>query len=76
VPFDLVFPNAVLTALQAAWLVSQQLDQDADLEVIDYIANSTGTSRSRYRSFERGRLLSTPRFNGENGRARRNCRAG
>src|SRR5882672_2280107 len=67
VPFDLVFPNAVLTALQAGLVVSQQLDQDADLEVIDYIANSTGTFSFQVTDPSTGRLLSNAAVNGENG---------
>src|SRR5258708_10227769 len=67
VPFDLVFPNGVLTALQAGLVISQQLDQDADLEVIDYIANSTGIFSFQILDPSTGRVLSNAAVNGENG---------
>jgi hypothetical protein len=67
VPFDLVFPNGVLTALQSGLVVTQQLDQDADLEVIDYISNSTGTFSFTILDPSTGRALSNAAVNGENG---------
>lgn len=67
VPFDLVMPNGVLTASQAGLVVTQQLDQDADLEVIDYIANSTGLFSLQIFDPSTGRQLSNSAVNGENG---------
>jgi len=67
VPFDLVFPNGVLTALQAGLSVTQQLDQDADLEVLYYIANSTGIFSFQIFDPSTGRQLSNAAVNGENG---------
>jgi len=67
VPFDLVMPNGVLTANQSGLVVSQQLDQDADLEVIDYEANSTGLFSFQITDPSTGRALSNAAVNGENG---------
>ncbi len=67
VPFDLVMPNAVLTALQSGLVVTQQLDQDADLEVLSYEFNSTGTMSFQILDPSTGRVLSNSAVNGENG---------
>jgi hypothetical protein len=67
VPFDLVLPNAVLTASQSGLVVTQQLDQDADLEVLDYITNSTGLFSFQIFDPSTGRALSNSAVNGENG---------
>lgn len=67
VPFDLVMPNGVLTALQAGLVVTQQLDQDADLEVIFLEANSTGLFSFQIIDPSTGRPLSNAAVNGENG---------
>lgn len=67
VPFDLVLPNAVLTANQSGLVVTQQLDQDADLEVIFIEANSTGLFSFQITDPSTGRPLSNSSVNGENG---------
>lgn len=67
VPYDLVLPNGVLTASQSGLIVTQQLDQDADLEVIFYEANSTGLFSFSITDPSTGRNLSNAAVNGENG---------
>jgi len=67
VPYDLVMPNAVLTGNQTGLVVTQQLDQDADLEVIFYESNSTGNFSFQILDPSTGRFLSNKAVNGENG---------
>jgi len=66
VPYDLVLPNAVLTALQAGVIVTQQIDQDADFEWVFTVANSTGLFSVQLTDPSTGRVLSTANVNGEN----------
>ncbi|HLW53245.1 MAG TPA: hypothetical protein VKW06_10420 [Candidatus Angelobacter sp.] len=66
VPFDVVLPNAVLTALQAGVVAQQQLDQDADFEWVWTVANSTGIFSVTMVDPSTGRQLSTAAVNGEN----------
>ncbi len=66
VPFDLVLPNAVLTALQAGVISNQQIDQDSDFEWVWTVANSTGTFSVLLTDTSTGRLLSNANVNGEN----------
>lgn len=68
VPFDLVLPNAVLTALQQGVPQQQQVDQDADFEWVFTVANSTGLFSVQLTDPSTGRTLNsanTP-VNGEN----------
>jgi len=67
VPYDLVFPNAVLLANQAGVVITQQVDQEADLEVIFIEANSTGLFSFTISDVSTGRPLSNAAVNGENG---------
>lgn len=66
VPYDLVLPNAVLTALQAGLPVQQQIDQDADFEWVFTVANSSGIYSVSLLDPSTGRNLSTTNVNGEN----------
>lgn len=66
VPYDLVLPNAVLTALQAGVPVTQQIDQDSDFEWVFTVANSTGLYSISLLDPSTGRQLSTSNVNGEN----------
>lgn len=68
VPFDLVLPNAILTANQQGVPVSQQVDQDADFEWVFTVANSTGLFSVAINDPSTGRTLNTTGafVNGEN----------
>lgn len=66
VPYDWVFSNAVLTALQAGLVITQQFDNDADFEWLDWIANSTGLFSLQVFDSSTGRQLSNLAVNGEN----------
>src|SRR5690242_4494860 len=66
VPYDLVLPNAVLTANQQGILVNQQVDQDADFEWIWTVSSQTGLYSVTLVDPSTGRNLSTAPVNGEN----------
>lgn len=66
VPFDLVLPNAVLTANQTGLPVNVQIPQDADFEAIWIVANSTGLYSVQLQDPSTGRFLSNSAVNGEN----------
>lgn len=66
VPFDYVLPNAVLIANQVGVVVSQQIDQDSDMEVIWIVSNQTGLYSVTLRDPSTGRDMSTAPVNGEN----------
>ena len=59
VPFDLVFPNVVLTALQQNVPGQQQFDQDADFEWIETVSSQTGIYSVQLFDSSTGRQLST-----------------
>jgi hypothetical protein len=66
VPFDLVFPNVVLTALQQNVAGNQQMDQDADFEWIETVSSQTGIYSVTLFDASTGRPLSPSAVNSEN----------
>jgi hypothetical protein len=66
VPFDVVLPNVVLTALQQNVNGQQQLDADADFEWIELVSSQTGIYSVTLRDTSTGRLLSNNPVNSEN----------
>lgn len=66
VPFDYVFPNAVLTALQQGLPVVLVFDYDADFEHIFTVADSTGIWSVQVKDNSTNRTLSNAPVNGEN----------
>ena len=66
VPFDYVFPTAVLTALQQGLQVPLVFDFDADFEHIWTVANSTGLFSVLVKDLSTNRELSNAAINGEN----------
>jgi|SRR5947209_5689643 len=66
VPFDLVLPNAVLTALQAGVVAQQQIDQDADFEWIETVSTQTGIYSVQLKDPSTGRFLSNANVNSLN----------
>lgn len=66
VPYDLVIPNVVLTALQAGVPGQQQIDQDADFEWIETVSTQTGIYSVQLFDPSTGRQLSTAAVNSLN----------
>jgi len=66
VPFDYVFPNAVLTANQAGLQDPLTFDYDADFEHVWTVANSTGIFSVLITDRSANRQLSNAAVNGEN----------
>lgn len=66
VPFDVVFPNVVLTALQQNVSGQQQLDADADFEVIEIVSSQTGIYSITLKDTSTGRSFSNNPVNSEN----------
>jgi hypothetical protein len=66
VPFDLVLPNAVLTASQLNVVITQQLDADADFEAIWIVSSQTGIFSVTLNDPSTGRNLSNAAVNSEN----------
>lgn len=65
-PFDLVIPNVVLTALQQNINGQQQLDADADFEWIELVSTQTGIYSVTLKDTSTGRPLSNNPVNSEN----------
>lgn len=66
VPYDWVFPNAVLTALQVGISVSPQFDADADFEWIETVSTQTGIYSVQLKDTSTGRVLSNNPVNSLN----------
>lgn len=66
VPYDFVFSNAVLTALQVGVPVSPQFDADADFEWIETVSTQTGIYSVQLTDTSTGRQLSTSAVNSLN----------
>lgn len=66
VPFDVVLPNAVLTALQQGIIAQFQVDQDSDFEWIETVSSQTGIYSVTIKDPSTGRLLSNAAVNSEN----------
>jgi hypothetical protein len=66
VPFDLVLPNVVLTALQVGVPQTVQIDQDADFEWIETVSTQTGIYSVTLFDPSTGRQLSTSAVNSLN----------
>jgi hypothetical protein len=66
VPFDVVLPNAVLTALQQGVPSQFQVDQDSDFEWIETVSSQTGLYSITIKDPSTGRLLSNAAVNSEN----------
>jgi hypothetical protein len=66
VPFDLVIPNVVLTALQNGVSGQQQIDQDADFEWIETVSTQTGIYSVQLKDTSTGRFLSNASVNSLN----------
>lgn len=66
VPYDVVIPNVVLTALQAGVIGQQQLDQDADFEWVWTVSSQTGIYSVLPFDPSTGRQFATAAVNGEN----------
>jgi hypothetical protein len=66
VPYDWVFPNAVLTALQVGIGVAPQFDADADFEWVETVSTQTGIYSVQLKDTSTGRLLSNNPVNSLN----------
>jgi len=66
VPYDLVIPNVVLTALQVGVPGQQQTDADADFEWIETVSTQTGIFSVQLVDTSTGRQLSTSAVNSLN----------
>jgi len=66
VPYDFVFPNAVLTALQVGVPVAPQFDADADFEWLETVSTQTGIYSVQLTDTSTGRLLSSAPVNSLN----------
>jgi len=66
VPYDFVFPNVVLTALQVGVPAAPQFDADADFEWIETVSTQTGIYSVQLTDTSTGRVLSTSAVNSLN----------
>jgi hypothetical protein len=63
IPFTVVLPNVVLTALQTGVPGQQQIDQDADFEWIEIVSTQTGIYSVQMFDGSTGRPLSSAAVN-------------
>lgn len=66
VPYDFVFPNVVLTALQVGVPQAPQFDADADFEWIETVSTQTGIYSVQLTDTSTGRQLSSAAVNSLN----------
>lgn len=66
IPYDFVFPNVVLTALQVGVPSAPQFDADADFEWIETVSTQTGIYSVQLTDTSTGRLLSNNPVNSLN----------